>query len=113
MGPRLEEVTCQKGGERAGVRVGDVQGKKTQEQGEVRHGQTMAFLKWPLSSGSSNPTSPFYLVLPLNYFQQTEVNQNNPAFCPGFGSGSWLHSGKSPGGHSLCLCLHVGSRAPH
>lgn len=27
MGPRLEEVTCQKVGERAGVRVGDGRGR--------------------------------------------------------------------------------------
>lgn len=83
---------------------------KTQQQGEVRPDQAMAFFKWPLSPGSGNPTNPFCLGLPLNYFQQTEVNQNNPAFCPGFGSGSWLHSGECPGGdRSLCLCLHVGS----
>lgn len=103
-GLSLEEVRCQKVGERAAVRVGDVRGRSNSK---VRSGQVRPSSKRPLSPGSSNPTSPLYLVLPLNYFQQTEVNQNNPAFCPGFGSGSWLHSGKCPQGQLVSVPARV------
>lgn len=35
------------------------------------------------------------------------MNHNNPAFCPRFGSESWLPSGKSPGGQLVSVPAHV------